>query len=69
MLTLMSKRKTGQIALGITMLFLSGCVTPQSARVVPNYSADFLLAVEKDGRTCGPAAQEALFDWAVMVGI
>lgn len=52
------------------MISLTACAKPQvNVRTVPDYSAEFLEAVAEDGRTCGPAAQEALFDWAVMVGI
>ena len=63
------KRKNGLISLSIAAILLSGCASGQSARIKPDYSADFLncVADEMESRTYGMCTDNAIADWLVMV--
>lgn len=51
----------------MTMLLLSGCGSTSPTRVVPSYTKAQFEAIIRDEKTCGPAAKQALYDWAVLI--
>lgn len=63
-------RRLGLIVPSLWMISLTACapLPPKNVKTVPDYAPDFLEAVAVEAGTCGPHAQEALFDWLVLIG-
>jgi hypothetical protein len=58
----------GLISLALMTSSLSGCADVPKPVNAPDYTPEQVEKIIEDGRTCGPAAQDALFDLCTMIG-